>query len=78
MNKDILLKLIEEEDDLEKFQKVFLSDIWKMAHAWKEVNDTISIIPISEKPKIKIRKILCNIGEEMEQICDLMIEEHNK
>lgn len=43
-----------------------------------KINDAILIISISEKTKIKIRKILCNIGKEMEQICDLMIEENNK
>ena len=77
MNKDIL-KLIEEDDDLEMFQKVFISDLTKMTYSWKEVNADILIMPISEKTEIKIRKILNNIGDEMIQICNLMIKENNK
>lgn len=77
MNKDIILKLIED-TDLEKFQDVFLSDLTKMTHSWKEVNDDLLFMFISEKTEIKIRKILKNIGEEMVQICELMIKENNK
>ena len=78
MNIDILLKLIDEDDDLKKFEKVFISHLTKMTHSWKEVNDDILFMPISEKTEIKIRKILCNIGDEMIQICDLLIKENNK
>ena len=78
MNIDILLKLIDEDDDLKKFEKVFISDLTKMAHTWKEVNNDILFMPISEKTEIKIRKILDNIGDEMIEICDLMIKENNK
>ena len=77
MNKDILIKFIEI-DDLEKFQKDFLSDTWKMAEAWKQLIDDLLPMCISEKTDIKILKILYNIGEEITQICDLMIRENNK
>ena len=78
MNIDILLKLIDEDDDLKKFEKVFISDLVKMIHTWKEVNNDILFMPISEKTEVKIRKILNNIGDEMIEICDLMIKENNK
>lgn len=78
MNKDILLKLIDEDDELKKFEKIFISDLTKMTHNWKELNDDLLFMPISEKTEIKIREILANIGEEMTQICDLMIKENNK
>lgn len=78
MNKDILIKLIQNDCELDIYQKDFLTDVWKMINAWKEVTDDLIPMPISEKTEIKIRKILYNIGEEMAQICDLMIKENNK
>ena len=78
MNKDILLKLIQNDDELESHQKVFLWDMWKMVETWKQIGCDLLPIPISEKTEIKIRKILCNIGDEMTQICELMIKENNK
>lgn len=70
--------LIQNDDELEKFQKDFLSDMWKMTNAWKEVTYDLLLIPISEKTEVKIRKILNTIGDEMIQICELMIKENNK
>lgn len=78
MNKDILIKLIQNDYDLDNYQKDFLSDMWKMVNAWKEVTYDLLPMPISEKTEIKIRKILNTIGEEMVQICELMIKENNK
>lgn len=78
MNKDILLKLIQNDDELESHQKVFLWDMWKMVETWKQIGCDLLPIPISEKTEIKIREILVNIGDEMTQICDLMIKENNK
>lgn len=75
MNKDMLLI---EGDDLEKFHAVFLSDLTIMAHSLKEVNDDLLYMVIFEETKIKIRKILKNIGDEMLQICELMKKENNK
>ncbi len=77
MNKDIILKLFQN-DEVESHQKVFLWDMWKMAETWNQICCDLLPMPISEKTEIKIRKILLNIGEEMTQICDLMIEENNK
>lgn len=77
MNEDILIKLIQN-DELESHQKVFLWDMWKMIETWKQIGCDLLLIPISEKTEIKIRKILNNIGEEMIQICDLMIKENDK
>lgn len=77
MNKEILKNIIYN-GDLEKFEDVFLSDLTKMTYAWKEVNNDLLLMFISEKTEIEIRKILCNIGEEITQICDLMIRENNK
>lgn len=78
MNKDILIKLIQNDNELEYYQKDFLSDMWKMVNVWKEVTDDIIVMPISEKTEIKIRKILNKIGKEMIEICDLMINKNNK
>ena len=78
MNKDILIKLIQNDCELDNYQKDFLTDMWKMVNAWNEVTNDLIPMPISEKTEIKIRKILCNIGEEMLQICELMIKENNK
>lgn len=78
MNKDILIKIIQNDDGLDNYQKDFLSDMWKMTNAWKEVTDDLIFMPISEKTEIKIREILYNIGEEMIEICELMINENNK
>lgn len=78
MNKDILIKFIQNDDELEKFQKDFLSDMWKMTNAWKELSGDLILMPISEKTEIKIHKILNNIGKEMIKICELMINENNK
>lgn len=77
MNKDILIKLIQNDDGLENYQKDFLSDMWKMTNAWKDVTNDLILMPISEKTEIKIREILNNIGEEMIKICELMINENN-
>ena len=78
MNKDILLKLIEEDDEFESHQKVFIWDMWKMAETWNQIGCDLLPMPISEKTEIKIREILVNIGDEMTQICELMIKEINK
>lgn len=64
--------------DWKKFQKDFLSDMWKMTEAWKQLSNDLIPMPISEKIEIKIRKILYNIGDEMIKICELMIKENNK
>lgn len=77
MKKEILKNIIIN-GDLEKFDEVFLSDFTKMVHSWKELNDDSLFMPISEKTEIKIREILDNIGEEMIQLCDLMIKENIK
>ena len=78
MNKDILIKLIQNDCELDNYQKDFLTDLWEMVNAWKEVSICLIPMPISEKTKIKIRKILNNIGDEMIQICELMIKENKK
>lgn len=78
MNKDILIKIIQNDDGLENYQKDFLSDMWKMTNAWKDVTNDLIFMPISEKTEIKIRKILNNIGKEMIKICELMINENEK
>ena len=78
MNKDILIKLIQNDYELDNYQKDFLTDLWKMTKVWKEVTNDLIPMPISENTEIKVRKILCNIGEEMIKICDLMIKENNK
>lgn len=78
MIKNILIKLIENDDELEKFQKEFLLDMCKMTEAWKQLGDDLLPMPISEKTEIKIREILYNIGEEMIEICEIMINENNK
>lgn len=44
MNKDIMLKFIEEDDELEKFQKMFLLDMWKMTYNWKEVSSDLLLM----------------------------------
>lgn len=78
MNKNLLIKIIQNDDELEKFQKDFLSDMCKMTEVWKQLTDDLLPMPISEKTEIKIREILYNIGEEMIEICELMINENNK
>ena len=78
MNNDIILKLIQNDDELESHRKVFLWDMWKMAETWKQIGCDLLPIPISEKTEVKIRKILHNIGDEMVEICDIMIKENNK
>lgn len=78
MNKDIILKLIQNDYELDNYQKVFLWDMWKMFETWKQIGCDLLPIPITEKTEIEIRKILVNIGEEMTQICKLMIKENNK
>lgn len=78
MNKEIILKSIENDDELENYQKDFLSDMWKMIKAWDLLSYDLLLMPISEKTEIKIRKILYNMGDKMTQICDLMIKENNK
>lgn len=72
MNKDILIKIIQNDDGLENYQKDFLSDMLKMTIVWKDVTNDLILMPISEKIEIKIRKILINIGKEMIKICELM------
>lgn len=52
--------------------------MWKMVNAWMEVTDDLIPMPISEKTEIKIRKILNNVGKEMIEICELMINENEK
>lgn len=78
MIRELLIKLIEEDDDLEIFQKEILIGLWKMADSWKEVNSLIMNMPLSEKNEIKIRKILNNIGDEMIEVCEILINESNK
>ena len=78
MNKDILIKLIQNDYELDNYQKDFLTDMWKMTNAWKEVTNDLIFMPISEKTEVKIREILNNIGDEMIQICELMIKENDK
>lgn len=78
MNKDILIKIIQSDDTLDNYQKDFLSDIWKMASAWKQLGHDLIPMSISEKTEIKIREILFNMGEEMIEICELMIKENDK
>lgn len=51
MNKDILLKLIEEDDELESHQKVFLWDMWKMVETWNQIGCDLLPMPISKKPR---------------------------
>lgn len=75
---EYLIKAIMEDNELESHTIVFLWDMWKMAETWNEIGCDLLPIPISEKTEIKIRKILDNIGDEMIQICDLMIKENNK
>ena len=74
MNKKILINIINKD----KFEENFLSDMRKMVHTWSKLSDDLIFMPISEKTEIKIREILINIGDEMTQICDLMIKENNK
>lgn len=50
----------------------------KMTEVWKQLTDDLILMPISEKTEIKIRKILNNVGEEMIEICELMINENEK
>lgn len=78
MNKDILIKIIQNDDGLENYQKDFLSDMWKMASTWKQLGYDLIPMSKSEKTDIKIREIMSNIGEEMIEICELMINENNK
>lgn len=78
MNKDILIEIIQNDDNLENYQKDFLSDMWKMASAWKQLGYELLSMDISEKTEIKIHKILANIGDEMIKICEIMISENNK
>lgn len=78
MIKNSLIKLIQNDYELDNYQKDFLTDMWKMTNAWKEVTDDLIFMPISEKTEIKIRKILNSIGEEMIEICELMIKENDK
>lgn len=77
MIKDLIKEIIDD-NDLNQLQKDFLTKMYTMAYNWKELNSILLFMPISEKTEIKIRKILCNIGEEMIKICELMIEENNK
>lgn len=78
MNKDVLIKLIQNDYELDNYQKDFLTDMWKMVESWKQVTDDLIPMPMSKKTEIKIRKILNNIGKEMIEICELMIKENNK
>lgn len=77
MKEDLIIKMIKN-DELESHQKVLLWDMWKMVETWKQIGCDLLPIPISEKTKVKISKILVNIGDEMTQICDLLIKENNK
>lgn len=78
MNKDILIKLIQNDYELDNYQKDFLSDMCKMTNAWKELGHDLIPMSISEKTETKIREILFNMGEEMIEICELMINEDYK
>ena len=78
MIRNSLIKLIQNDDGLEKYQKDYLTDMCKMTEAWKKLSDDLLPMPISEKTEIKIREILFNIGEEMIKICELMIKENDK
>lgn len=75
---EYLIKAIIEDNGLDELEKDFLTKLSSMTYNWKELNDILLFMFISEKTEIKIRKILKNIGDEMIQICDLMIEENNK
>ena len=77
MKKEILVNIIND-NNLDKFQKFFLSDMSKLVNIWKEINDDLMFMLISKKTEKKIYKILNNIGKEMIQIFDLMIKENNK
>ena len=75
---EYLIKAIIEDKGLNELEKDFLTKLSSMTYNWKELNDILLFMSISEKTEIKVRKILCNIGEEMIKICELMIEENNK
>lgn len=77
MIKDLIKEIIDD-NDLNELQKDFLTKMYSMAYNWKELNSILLFMPISEKTEVKIRKILNNMGEEMIQICNLMIKENNK
>ena len=77
MIKDLIKEIIDD-NDLNELQKDFLTKMYSMAYNWKELNSILLFIPISEKTEIKIRKILNNIGDEMIEICDLMIKENDE
>ena len=78
MYKDILLKLIQNDNELESHHKVFICNMLKMVETWKQIGCDLLPMPISEKTEVKIRKILNNIGDEMIEICELMIKENNE
>ena len=75
---EYLIKAIMEDDSLNEIEKDFLTKMSSMAYNWKELNDILLFMSISENTEINVFKILCNIGEEMIQICDIMIKENNK
>lgn len=75
---EYLIKAIMEDNGLNELEKDFLTKLSSMTYNWKELISILLFMSISEKTEIKIRKILNNIGEEMIEICELMIEEDNK
>lgn len=77
MIKDIIKEIIDDKD-LNELQKDFLTKMYSMAYNWKELNSILLFMSISENTEIKVHKILCNIGDEMIKICELMIKENDK
>lgn len=75
---EYLIKAIIEDKGLDELEKDFLTKLSSMTYNWKELNDILLFMSISENTEINVRKILCNIGEEMIKICDLMIKEKQK
>lgn len=75
---EYLIKAIMEDNGLNELEKDFLTKLSSMTYNWKELIDILLFMYISENTEIKVRKILNNIGDEMIQICDLMIKENNK
>lgn len=74
---EYLIKAIIGDKGLDELEKDFLTKISSMVYNWKELSDILLFMSISEKTEIKIRKILNNIGDEMIEICEIMINENN-
>ena len=73
-----LINAIIEDKGWNELEKDFLTKMWLITYDWNELNSILSFMSISEKTEIKIREILFNIGEEIKQICELMIKEELK